>query len=162
MKKLLVTLGVTSVVFASAVFAQDASLESQENLDTGIWWNAMENMDAVIAFSEENAYETLLSLASGSEAGAKLSADQVAMLVKGDERGAVLNIKDLLQASLDGVVAGAESVDDAQGSENHILENYVQEHPAHYLVCGSVQGVNGVYVRCTVESEPGLDGVMLS
>lgn len=155
MKKLALAAGAAVMLFGSCVLAQPAaSLSAQENLDTGIWWYGMGDMGAQLVFPGENdASRVVAELASGSEAGQKLSGGQVDALINGDEAYAVISLKDLLGASLVAAESG-----DQQAQEAAIVEAYAQAHSAYYLVCSQADDVSGSLVSCAVATEPGSDG----
>lgn len=158
MKKLVLATGAALMLFSSATFAQAAPLSTQENLDTGIWWNGMENMGGQLVFSgQTDASRVLAELASNSEAGQKLSDGQLDELINGDEGYAVISLKDLLSASLGAVADGDQQADE----EAAIVEAYAQAHPAYYLVCNQIDSVGDSMVSCVVATEPGSDGDLL-
>jgi hypothetical protein len=157
MKKLVLATSVAVMLFSSAICAQTAPLSTQENLDTGIWWNGMENMGGQLVFSgQTDASRVLVELASNSEAGQKLSGGQLDELINGDEGYAVINLKELLNASL---VAASDG--DQQADEAAIVEAYAQAHSAYYLVCNRIDSVGSSMVSCDVATEPGSDGDLL-
>lgn len=154
MKKLVLAAGVAVMLFGSAVFAESVSLAEQENLDTGIWWNGMENMGGQLVFSDQSdAFSVVSRLVSNSEAGQKLSEDQVGSLINGDEGYAVVSLKDLLSASL-----AVVEVADQKADEEVIVAAYAQAHSAYYLACSQEDNVDGALVSCVVATDSGLDG----
>lgn len=138
MKKILLTCLTASVLANGLAFAgaKPSTLCENENSDTGIWWNAMEKMNGELSFPNATSAKTVLTqLASGSEAGQKLSKNKISSLVTGDKASASLNIKKLLTASLNKVVASSGNQKSQIQAKKNTLQAYKKQHTNSLLTC---------------------------